>query len=67
MGRNVNLNWNSNKDFTSNGIGDHPSQVKTKKQIVTEKLHEVYEAMHIAETKEHIDPFHPDVFLTALR
>lgn len=63
----MSLSWSNSKELTTNGAGDIPGQIKTKKQIVTEKLHEVYEAMHLAETKEHIDPFHPDVFLTALR
>lgn len=63
----MSLNWSTSKDITTNGAGDLLTQNKTKKQIVTEKLHEVYEAMHVAETKEHIDPFHPDIFLTALR
>lgn len=67
LGRNMSLSWSNSKELTTNGAGDIPGQIKTKKQIVTEKLHEVYEAMHLAETKEHIDPFHPDVFLTALR
>ncbi|KAL0271379.1 UNVERIFIED_CONTAM: hypothetical protein PYX00_008483 [Menopon gallinae] len=67
LGRNMSLSWNSSKELVSNGAGDASGPIKTKKQIVTEKLHEVYEAMRLAETKDHIDPFHPDVFLTALR
>lgn len=63
----MSLGWNSTKELVSNGGGDASGPIKTKKQIVTEKLHEVYEAMRLAETKDHIDPFHPDVFLTALR
>lgn len=49
------------------GAGDLTATVKTKKQIVTEKLHGVYEAMRANEAKDHSDPFHPEVFLTALR
>lgn len=49
------------------GAGDLTPTVKTKKQVVTEKLHEVYEAMRAAESKDNPEPFQPEVFLTALR
>jgi len=59
---------NKKKDKeVSTGAGDLTATVKTKKQIVTEKLHGVYEAMRAAESRDNTDAFHPDVFLTALR
>ncbi|XP_052130074.1 ubiquitin carboxyl-terminal hydrolase 1 isoform X2 [Frankliniella occidentalis] len=40
---------------------------KKRVQIVTEKLHEVYESLHSAELKESTEPFQPEIFLRALR
>lgn len=68
LGRNLRLMPNKKKDkVLCSGAGDLAPTVKTKKQIVTEKLHEVYEAMRAAEAKDNPEPFHPEVFLTALR
>ncbi|KAG8228740.1 hypothetical protein J437_LFUL007075 [Ladona fulva] len=40
---------------------------KSKVQVVTEKLHELYISLHTAEKKESNEPFQPDSFLHALR
>lgn len=40
---------------------------KSKIQVTTEKLHELYQSLHTSEHKEINDPFQPDVFLHALR
>jgi len=75
LGRNVTgtssgKSW-STKDLLSLGgslanSGD-PLQCKSRIQVATERLHDLYESLHAAEVKENSDPFQPDVFLHALR
>jgi hypothetical protein len=36
-------------------------------QIATDKLHQLYEALHIEELKDHMEPYPPHVFLHSLR
>lgn len=43
------------------------SEAKTKVQIVTEKLHELFIAMHNIELKESTDPYQPLAFLQAVK
>lgn len=75
LGRNVTSTSSgkslSSKDLLSLGgslanSGD-PLQSKSRIQVATERLHDLYESLHAAEIKENSDPFQPDVFLHALR
>ncbi|XP_054280513.1 ubiquitin carboxyl-terminal hydrolase 1-like isoform X1 [Macrosteles quadrilineatus] len=52
-------NW-SNKDLSTMGQED-------KTAVATLRLHELYEALHHTELKDHIEPYQPEIFLTALR
>jgi len=54
----------SNKELSSMGQG---STNEDKIILATLRLHELYEALHHAELKDHIEPYQPEVFLTALR
>lgn len=58
----------SSKDLLNlnNAILDNTTY-KTKVQIVTEKLHELFVTMHNLEVKESTDPFQPSVLLQAIR
>jgi ubiquitin carboxyl-terminal hydrolase 1 len=58
--------WSS-KDLLSLANSADPLQCKSRIQVATERLHDLYESLHSAEIKEHSDPFQPDVFLHALR
>jgi len=42
-------------------------QCKSRIQVATEQLHDLYESLHAAEVKENSDPVQPDIFLRALR
>uniref|UniRef100_A0A146M471 Ubiquitin carboxyl-terminal hydrolase 1 n=1 Tax=Lygus hesperus TaxID=30085 RepID=A0A146M471_LYGHE len=55
--------WSS-KDLPSLGGGDVNN---VKMQIATDKLHQLYEALHTEEVKDHMEPYHPHVFLHSLR
>ncbi|KAK9512094.1 hypothetical protein O3M35_000595 [Rhynocoris fuscipes] len=55
--------WSS-KDLPSLGGGD---LTNIKMQIATDKLHQLYEALHTEEVKDHMEPYHPHVFLHSLR
>uniref|UniRef100_A0A023F2R3 Putative ubiquitin carboxyl-terminal hydrolase 1-like protein n=1 Tax=Triatoma infestans TaxID=30076 RepID=A0A023F2R3_TRIIF len=55
--------WSS-KDLPSLGGGD---VTNIKMQIATDKLHQLYEALHTEEVKDHMEPYHPHVFLHSLR
>ncbi|XP_075231641.1 ubiquitin specific protease 1 [Lycorma delicatula] len=54
--------WSS-KDLLSLG-GD---TTNAKIQLATERLHDLYESLHNAEQKDHMEAFQPEVFLHALR
>lgn len=65
MGRGIgsgNKSWSS-KDLLS--LGGDSSNAKI--QLATERLHELYESLHNAEQKDHVEAFQPEVFLHALR
>jgi hypothetical protein len=71
LGRNVTpgssgKSWSS-KDLLSLNNANDPLQCKSRIQVATERLHDLYESLHAAEIKENSDPFQPDVFLHALR
>ncbi|XP_014254863.1 ubiquitin carboxyl-terminal hydrolase 1 isoform X2 [Cimex lectularius] len=55
--------WSS-KDLPSLGGGDVPN---VKMQIATDKLHQLYEALHTEELKDNMESYHPHVFLHSLR
>ncbi|KAK7788598.1 hypothetical protein R5R35_012693 [Gryllus longicercus] len=71
LGRNMgssSKSWSS-KDLLSLGssTSSNDTQGKSRIQVATERLHELYVALHTSEVKENCDPFQPDVFLHALR
>jgi ubiquitin carboxyl-terminal hydrolase 1 len=75
LGRNVTStssgkSWSS-KDLLSLGgslvNSGETQQSKSRIQVATERLHDLYESLHAAEIKENSDPFQPDIFLHALR
>lgn len=35
--------------------------------VATLRLHDLYVALHNAELKDHVEPYQPEIFLTALR
>ncbi|XP_069682403.1 ubiquitin carboxyl-terminal hydrolase 1 [Periplaneta americana] len=74
LGRNVTSSssgksWSSKDLLSLGGLGNSgdPLQCKSRIQVATERLHDLYESLHAAEIKENSDPFQPDVFLHALR
>uniref|UniRef100_A0A1B6MTU9 USP domain-containing protein n=1 Tax=Graphocephala atropunctata TaxID=36148 RepID=A0A1B6MTU9_9HEMI len=54
----------SNKDLPS--VGQLNPQ-EDRIALATLRLHELYEGLHSAELKDHMEPYQPEVFLTALR
>ncbi|KAL1140878.1 hypothetical protein AAG570_000806 [Ranatra chinensis] len=59
--------WSS-KDLPSLGCGTGGGDVtNVKMQIATDKLHQLYEALHTEEVKDHMEPYHPHIFLHSLR
>ncbi|CAH1155243.1 unnamed protein product [Phaedon cochleariae] len=56
----------SSKDLLSLG-GSNDLIPKSKVQIVTEKLHELFQIMHNLEMKESMDPYQPVALLQAIR
>lgn len=43
------------------------TQQDDKIVLATLRLHELYEGLHSSELKDHMEPYQPEVFLTALR
>nr|CAD7393671.1 unnamed protein product [Timema cristinae] len=70
LGRNISSSssksW-STKDLLSIGSGLGDLHGKSRIQMATERLHELYESLHSSELKDTSEPFQPDVFLHALR
>ncbi|XP_063230219.1 ubiquitin carboxyl-terminal hydrolase 1 [Bacillus rossius redtenbacheri] len=70
LGRNISASssksWSS-KDLLSLGPGVLDLPFKSRIQLATERLHELYESLHASELKDRSEPFQPDVFLHALR
>lgn len=59
--------WSS-KDLPSlQGLHCDSSTAKSKIQITTEKMHEMYCGLHAAELRDSSEPYQADTFLTALR
>lgn len=56
----------SSKDLLSLGNSQNDLHPKTKMQIATEKLHELYMSLHNLEMKESVDPYQPASFIDAL-
>lgn len=56
----------SSKDLLSLGNSQNDLHPKTKMQIATEKLHELYTSLHNLEMKESVDPYQPASFIDAL-
>lgn len=55
---------------SSSGSASGGTEGKSRIQLATERLHELYECLHNAEMREHHvgdQPYQPDVFLHALR
>lgn len=56
----------SSKDLLSLGNSQNDTHPKSKMQIATEKLHELYMSLHSLEMKDNNDPYQPASFLQAL-
>lgn len=56
--------WSS-KDLLA--LAGTAEATKPRIQIATEKLHELFMALHTSEARENSEPYQPDAFLQALR
>lgn len=59
-----NRSWSSKDLSALSGLGE---MNKPRIQVATEKLHELFVALRVSETKENSEPYQPDAFLQALR
>lgn len=59
-----NRSWSSKDLSALSGISELN---KPRIQVATEKLHELFAALRISETKDSCEPYQPDAFLQALR
>ncbi|XP_011313058.1 ubiquitin carboxyl-terminal hydrolase 1 isoform X2 [Fopius arisanus] len=59
-----NRSWSSKDLSALSGLGELN---KPRIQVATEKLHELFMALRVSETKENSEPYQPDAFLQALR
>lgn len=70
-GTGASLTSSSSRSWSSKDLlalaGPAGDSNKHRIQIATEKLHELFMALHAAEVKENSEPYQPDAFLQALR
>lgn len=70
-GTGASLTSSSSRSWSSKDLlalaGPSRDNNKHRIQIATEKLHELFMALHASEAKENSEPYQPDAFLQALR